>query len=99
MNTIKEIENWMLSENINNTFTSSGRYVTDIGEGLENVYGLYIWYNNDEKGNRTDLEFFKNEKEAVQFLHEYLLKLKNPIPIKSYNSFGKDNNLNEIIYL
>jgi hypothetical protein len=99
MDTIKELEDWMVDNNIKNTFTSSGRYVTDIGEGLENVYGLYIWYYFDEKGNRTDLDFFKNEKDAVQFLYEYLLKLKNPKPIKSYNSLDKDDNFDEIIYL
>jgi hypothetical protein len=73
MDTIKELESWMLNNNIKNTFTSNHRYLTDIGEGLENVDSLYIWYSIDEKGNRSNIEFFKSEKDAVQFVFEYLI--------------------------
>jgi hypothetical protein len=77
MQNLLELENWMIENNIKNIFlpnNKNNRFVTDIGEGLEDVYGLFIWYTNDEKGNRTDLKFFKSEKEAVQYVYEYLLK-------------------------
>ena len=74
MNTIIELEEWMLNRNIKNTFTPKNRYLTDIGEGLENLNGLYVWYSIDEKGNRTDIQFFKSEKGAAQFVFEYLVK-------------------------
>ena len=74
MNTIVELENWLLKNNIKNTFTPNHRYLTDIREELENLNGFYVWYSIDEKGNRSDIQFFKSEREAVQFLFEYLLK-------------------------
>ena len=76
METIKELEDWMINKNINNIFipnNRSNRYVTDTGEGLENIYGLYIWYSMDEKGNRTDIKYFSSEKDAVEFVYKYLL--------------------------
>jgi hypothetical protein len=33
-----------------------------------------VWYYNDERGNRTDIKYFKSEKDAVQFVFEYLMK-------------------------
>ncbi|MGV7106266.1 hypothetical protein [Flavobacterium sp. U410] len=69
METINELEKWMLNNNIKNTFIPDQRYLTDTGEDLE---GLYVWYSIDEKGNRTNVEFFKSEKDAVQFVFEYL---------------------------
>ncbi|MFY7987701.1 MAG: hypothetical protein ACOVNP_02375 [Flavobacterium sp.] len=79
MNTIIELEEWMLNNNIKYTFTPKHRYLTDIGEGLENLNGLYVWYSIDEKGNRSDIQFFKSEKEAVQFVFEYLVKNEKQI--------------------
>ncbi len=76
MNSIFELEEWMLKNNIKNTFTPNHRYLTDIGEGLENLNGLYVWYSIDEKGNRSDIQFFKSEKDAVQFVFEYLVNNK-----------------------
>lgn len=72
METINELEKWMLNNNIKNTFIPDQRYLTDTGEGLEDLEGLYVWYSIDEKGNRTNVEFFKSEKDAVQFVFEYL---------------------------
>ncbi len=77
MEKIDELENWMLNNNINNIYLPNNRrnkFVTDIGEGLEDIHGLYVWYYNDERGNRTDINFFKSEKDAVQFVFEYLIK-------------------------
>lgn len=77
METIIELGIWMANNNIKDIFlpmNKNNRYVTDIGEGLEEVHGLYIWYYFDEKGNRTDIKYFKSEKDAVQFVYEYLLK-------------------------
>lgn len=74
MNSIVELEEWMLKNNIKNTFTPNHRYLTDIGEGLENLNGLYVWYSIDEKGNRIDFEFFKSEEDAVKFVFEFLVK-------------------------
>ena len=71
MQNLLELENWMIENNIKNIFlpnNRNNRYVTDEGEGLEDVYGLFIWYSNDEKGNRTDLKHFISEKDAVQFV-------------------------------
>jgi hypothetical protein len=75
MHTIKELEEWMRTNNIRNTFTPSVRYRTDEGEGLEEISGMYVWYSN-EKGQRHDLQHFKSEAEAVQYLQNYLLKKK-----------------------
>lgn len=75
MYSIKELENWMLINNIKNTFTPNFRYTTDFGEGLDNLNGLYVWYSIDEKGNRTDIEFFSKEEKAVQYIQEYLIAL------------------------
>ena len=75
MNTIKELENWMLENNIKNTFTPSVRYVTDEDVGLEEVSGFYIWYFV-ERGERENLEYFKSEKEAAEFVKDYILKNK-----------------------
>jgi len=74
--TIKELEDWMFQNNIKNTFTPNFRYVTDIGEGLENLSGLYVWYYIDERGNRTDIKYFNSEKDAVLFLIDYLVNEK-----------------------
>mgnify|MGYP003618580970 FL=1 len=74
MHTIVELENWLLKNNIKNTFTPNHRYLTDIGEGLENLNGFYVWYSIDEKGNQPNIQLSKSEREAVQFLCEYLLK-------------------------
>ena len=73
INTIKELEDWMSENNIKNTYTPSARYVTDEGEGLEVVYGTFIWYYI-EKGNRTDLHHFENESEAVKYIYNYLIR-------------------------
>ena len=65
MNTILELENWMLNNNINNIYLPNNRrnkFVTDIGEGLEDIHGLYVWYYNDERGNRTDINFLNLKK-------------------------------------
>ncbi|EAZ96897.1 hypothetical protein FBBAL38_05720 [Flavobacteria bacterium BAL38] len=77
MNTIIELENWMTNNNIKNFYLSNNKrnkYVTDIGEGLEDVHGLYIFYSIDDKGNRHDINYFKSEKDAVEFVFEFLVK-------------------------
>jgi hypothetical protein len=76
MEKIDELEIWMLNNNINDIYlprNKRNKYVTDIGEGLEDIHGLYVWYYNDERGNRTDLKYFKSEKDGVQFVLEYLM--------------------------
>ncbi len=77
MEKIDELEIWMLNNNINDIYlprNKRNKYVTDIGEGLEDIHGLYVWYYNDERGNRTDIKYFKSEKDGVQFVLEYLMK-------------------------
>jgi hypothetical protein len=79
MDTINELEIWIINNNINNIYLPNNKrnkYVTDIGEGLEEIHGLYIYYFIDEKGNRYDDKYFKSEKEAVNFLFNYLMKNK-----------------------
>ena len=79
MDTINELEIWIINNNIKNIYLPNNKrnkYVTDIGEGLEELHGLYVFYNIDEKGNRYDDKFFKSEKDAVQFIFEYLVKNK-----------------------
>jgi len=71
MNTIEELECWMQENNIKNTYTPNARYSTDEGEGLEVLNGIFIWYYI-EKGNRSDIEHFKNESEAVRYIYNYL---------------------------
>lgn len=73
MNTIKELEKWMSENNIRDTYTPNARYVTDEGVGLEEVSGFYIWYFV-ERGERENLEYFKSEKEAAEFVKDYILK-------------------------
>lgn len=77
MEKIDELEIWMLNNNINDIYlpkNKRNKFVTDIGEGLEDIHGLYVWYYNDERGNRKDIKYFKSEKDAVQFVFEYLIK-------------------------
>jgi len=77
MEKFDELEIWMLNNNINDIYlpkNKRNKYVTDIGEGLEDIHGLYVWYYNDERGNRTDIKYFKSEKDAVKFVFEYLMK-------------------------
>ena len=62
MNTIVELENWMLKNNIKNTFTPNHRYLTDIGEGLENLKKLtqlkrlFIWQSGISESGREELK-------------------------------------------
>lgn len=45
METLDELKTWMKEKNINNIYlpnNKNNRYVTDIGEGLEEIYGLYL---------------------------------------------------------
>ena len=77
MNTIIELENWIINNNVKNFYLPNNKrnkYVTDIGKGLEEVHDLYVFYSIDEKGSRYDEKFFKSELDAVQFIYEYLLK-------------------------
>ncbi|MFN8296076.1 MAG: hypothetical protein U0T69_07760 [Chitinophagales bacterium] len=71
VSTISELENWMSENGIKNTFTSNNRFVSDEGLGLEVVDGLYIWYFV-ERGERQNLEYFNSEKDAVEFVYEFL---------------------------
>jgi len=71
MKSIVELESWMLINNITNTITPSSRFVTDEGEGLEIYNQAYIWYYI-EKGIRYNIEFFKKEEEAVNYIYNYL---------------------------
>ena len=80
MNTINELKNWIEANKMNDIYlpnNQNNKYVTDIGEGLEDVHGLFIWFSVDDKGNRSDIEFFKSEKDAVQFAYRKLLKRLN----------------------
>ena len=80
MNTINELKNWIEANKMNDIYlpnNQNNKYVTDIGEGLEDVHGLFIWFLVDEKGNRSDIEIFKSEKDAVQFAYQKLLKRLN----------------------
>ncbi len=77
MNTILKLENWMLNNDIKIIYLPNNKrnkFVTDIGEGLEDINGLYVWYYNDDRGNRTDIKIFNSEKDAVQYVFEYLMK-------------------------
>lgn len=71
MNTIKELEIWMSKNEIKNTYTPSARYVTDEGEGLEVLNGLFIWYYIG-RGKRNNIQYFKSESEAVEYVYNYL---------------------------
>jgi hypothetical protein len=69
--TISELENWMSENGIKNTFTPKSRFITDEGLGLEIVDGLYIWYFI-ERGERQNIEYFKSEKDAAEFVFAFL---------------------------
>jgi hypothetical protein len=79
MNTIKELEGWMHNNNVRNTYTPGARYVSDEGEELEEIDGLYIWYYV-ERGERQNLEYFKSEGDAVRYVNQYLLDNINSLP-------------------
>jgi len=61
---------------MNNKVTPGNRFITDEGVGLEKYGDLYIWYHS-ERGEKENLKYFKTEKDATDFLYEYLRKDKN----------------------
>jgi hypothetical protein len=95
ISTIKELEDWMVENCMNNKITPGNRFETDDGVGLEKYRDLYIWYHS-ERGEKENLNYFNTEKEATEFLYEYLRKDKyaNSHLVGNF----KDQNLkNEII--
>ena len=75
ISTIKELEDWMVENCMNNKITPGNRFETDDGVGLEKYGDLYIWYHS-ERGEKENLNYFETEKEAVEFVYEYLRKDK-----------------------
>lgn len=75
ISTIKELEDWMVENCMNNKITPGNRFETDDGVGLEKYGDLYIWYHS-ERGEKENLKYFNTEKEAAEFLYEYLRKDK-----------------------
>lgn len=75
ISTIKELEDWMSENCMKNKITPGHRYETDDGVGLEKYGDLYIWYHS-ERGEKENLNYFNTEKEATEFLYEYLRKDK-----------------------
>lgn len=75
ISTIKELEDWMVENCMNNKITPGNRFETDDGVGLEKYGDLYIWYHS-ERGEKENLNYFNTEKEATEFLYEYLRKDK-----------------------
>jgi hypothetical protein len=75
ISTIKELENWMAENCMTNLITPGNRFETDEGVGLEKYGNLYIWYHS-ERGEKENLNYFNSEKEAVDFVYEYLRKDK-----------------------
>ena len=75
ISTIKELEDWMVENCMNNKITPGNRFETDDGVGLEKYGDLYIWYHS-ERGEKENLKYFNTEKEATEFLYEYLRKDK-----------------------
>ena len=73
--TINELEDWMVENCMKNKITPGNRFETDEGVGLEKYGDLYIWYHT-ERGEKKNLKYFQNEKEATEFLHEYICKDK-----------------------
>jgi hypothetical protein len=95
ISTIKELEDWMAENCMKNKITPGNRFETDDGVGLEKYGNLYIWYHS-ERGEKENLNYFNTEKEAVEFIYEYLRKDKyaNSHLVGNF----KDQNLkNEII--
>ncbi len=72
ISTISELEIWMNDNGIKNTFTPNKRFVTDEGLGLEEIDGVFIWYYF-EKGEKTIVEFFKSESDAVNYIYKFLI--------------------------
>ena len=75
ISTIKELENWMAENCMTNKITPGNRFETDEGFGLEKYGNLFIWYHS-ERGEKESLNYFDTEKEAVDFVYEYLRKDK-----------------------
>jgi hypothetical protein len=72
ISTISELEIWMNDNGIKNTFTPNHRFVTDEGLGLEEIVGVFIWYYF-ERGEKTIVEFFKSESDAVNYIYKFLI--------------------------
>ena len=68
MNTIKELDSWMTQNCYNNKYAIGNRNI-DEGLGLDTYGSLYIWYYT-ERGERQTLNYFRTEKEAVEFAFE-----------------------------
>ena len=75
ISTIKVLEDWMVENCMNNKITPGNRFETDDGVGLEKYGDLYIWYHS-ERGEKENLKYFNTEKEAVEFVYEYVRKNK-----------------------
>jgi hypothetical protein len=75
ISTIKELENWIADNCIKNKITPGNRFETDDGVGLEKYGNLYIWYYS-ERGEKENLNYFETEKEATEFVYEYIRKDK-----------------------
>jgi hypothetical protein len=94
ISTIKELEDWMAENCLKNKITPRHRYETDDGIGLEKYGDFYIWYYS-ERGEKENLNYFDTEKEAAEFVYEYVKKDKyaNSHLVASLNSQNLKNEL------
>ena len=95
ISTIKELEDWMAENCMKNKITPGNRFETDDGVSLEKHENLYIWYHS-ERGEKENLNYFNTEKEAVEFIYEYVRKDKY-VNSHLVGNFKDQNLKNEII--
>ena len=71
-NTIVELEKWITDNCYNDSYGIGNRKVYD-GFVLDKSDDGFVWYYT-ERGKRADLNFFKTEKEAVDFAVNWIKK-------------------------
>ena len=65
--TIANLESWMIENNFRkNSFSIGNYFFTTEGFGLDNNGGLFNWFYT-ERGERETIKYFVNEKEAVEY--------------------------------
>ena len=72
--TVANLERWMIENNFQkNSFTIGDYFFTTEGFGLDNNGGIFSWFYT-ERGERETIKYFRNEKEAIEYIFEQINK-------------------------
>lgn len=75
LTTIAQLDAWMTENCYNNSYGIGSRIITS-GYGLGKSGNRFVWYCL-ERGQQQDLQYFKTEKEAVEFAFKKITSDKN----------------------